>query len=206
MMETPRSVAIPEAALAHLRSADPVLRALIDRIGPIEYPVDAYLWRAVIGSIVGQQLSVKAAATIRSRVGAIGGNGFPTPETILRVSAEELRACGLSRAKVSYVQGAARSWSAGEIDPDDLRTAPDDAVIATLAGLRGVGRWTAEMVLIFSLGRPDVLAVDDLGIRTAVQRVYGLADRPNRVEVMRIGEPWQPFRSFASLYLWWSLR
>ncbi len=180
--------------------------ALVDRIGPLEYNVEADLWRAVVGSIVGQQLSVKAAATIRDRVAALGRNGFPTPETLLAVSEDELRACGLSRAKTSYVREAARSWVAGDVAHEDIPLAPDEKVIEQLVRLRGVGRWTAEMVLIFSLQRPDVLAVDDLGIRAAVQRVYGLAERPSQAEVLRIGEPWRPYRSYASLYLWRSLQ
>ena len=201
-----RPVMVPVEAIEHLRASDPVMRALVDEIGALEYTTDGDLWRAVVGSIVGQQLSVKAAATIRDRVAALGRNGFPSPETLLALPEEDLRACGLSRAKTSYVREAARSWIAGDIAHQDISAAPDEEVIEHLVKLRGVGRWTAEMVLIFSLQRPDVLAVDDLGIRVAVQRAYGLTERPNQAEVLRIGEPWRPYRSYASLYLWRSLQ
>jgi DNA-3-methyladenine glycosylase II len=197
---------VPERVAAHLRAADPVMAEVIERVGPLEYGVDGDLWRAVVGSIVGQQLSVKAAATIRGRVSALGGSGgFPPPELLLGISEETLRGCGLSRAKTSYVRDAARRWVAGELDPAGLKNAPDEEVIDVLIQLRGVGRWTAEMVLIFCLDRPDVLAVDDLGIRAAVQKAYALEVRPDRAAVLRMGEVWRPYRSYASLYLWRSL-
>lgn len=201
-----RSVAVPVEAIEHLAASDPVMKDLVAQVGPIEYNVTDDLWTSVVGSILGQQLSVKAAATIRERVAKLGENGFPTPERLLAVPEDELRACGLSRAKTTYVRDAARAWIAGDIPHRELTDAPDEVVIDELVKLRGVGRWTAEMVLIFSLQRPDVLAVDDLGIRVAVQRAYGLAARPGQEEVLSIGEPWRPYRSYASLYLWRSLQ
>ncbi len=197
---------VPPEALAHLRAADPVMADILDTVGPLEYRVDADVWRSLVGSIVGQQLSVKAAATIRGRVAALGRAGFPTPGEILSTPEDVLRGCGLSRAKVAYVQDGARAWASGEFEPHLLHDLADEEVIERLVHLRGVGRWTAEMVLIFSLGRPDVLAVDDLGIRVATQRAYGLSERPGRAELVRIGEAWRPFRSYASLYLWRSLQ
>lgn len=200
-----KTVRVPAEAAAQLREADPVMRALVERFGLIEYPVDPDLWRALVGSVVGQQLSMKAAATIRARVAALGENGFPTPDRVLAIDDETLRACGLSRAKLGYIRDIARSWVAGGIRPEEIAGMADDAVIETLARLRGVGRWTAEMILIFSLGRADVLAVDDLGIRVGAHRAYGLADRPGKAELLLLGEPWRPFRTYASLYLWRSL-
>ena len=201
-----REVKVAAADLDRLRSSDPVMAAIVDRVGPLEYPVDSRLWRSLVGSIVGQQLSVAAARTIRGRVAALGeGGDFPTPEALVRLSDETLRGCGLSRAKVDYVRDAARAWIDGDVREDELSSLPDEVVIETLVKIRGVGRWTAEMVLIFCLHRPDVLALDDLGIQVAVQRAYGLAERPGRAKLAEIGVVWSPLRSLASRYLWRSL-
>lgn len=198
---------ISAAALAHLRAADPVLGALIERVGPFQPSLQPDLWWALVGSIVGQQLSVQAAATIRARVAALAnGAGVPGPVELLAVPEETLRACGLSRAKAAYVRDLARRWADGELDAERIRGLPDEAVIAELTRIKGIGRWTAEMVLIFSLGRPDVLPVDDLGFRTAVQRAYGRAERPGAAELRALGEPWRPYRTAATLYLWRSLK
>ncbi|MQA91845.1 MAG: DNA-3-methyladenine glycosylase 2 family protein [Gemmatimonas sp.] len=199
------TASIPAEAVDYLRRVDPILAGLVSIHGALEYPIDSDLWRSLVSSIVGQQLSIKAAATIRERVAALDG-GFPTPETIETLSDESLRGCGLSRAKVGFLRDLARRWLAGEIDPPHLERLPDEEVIEHLVRVRGVGRWTAEMVLIFSLGRPDVLAVDDLGLRSAAQRLYGLAERPEREEFDALGAPWRPYRSYASLYLWQSLK
>lgn len=203
MSGTPRSV--PEEAIAYLRSTDPIIAGIIDNVGPFEYRVDEDVWRSLVGSIVGQQLSVKAAATIRGRVAALGADGFPTPDEILALPDDLLRGSGLSRAKTEYVRSVATAWASGAFAPETLHALDDEAVIERLVRLRGVGRWTAEMVLLFSLGRPDVLAVDDLGIRVAIQRAYGMPERPGRTELGSIGAPWSPYRSYASLYLWRSL-
>jgi DNA-3-methyladenine glycosylase II len=197
---------VPAEAVRHLRAADPVMSRIVESIGELEFRQDGDLWRAIVGSIAGQQLSVAAAGTIRERIAALGAEGFPSPREISTLSEEVLRGCGLSRAKVLSVRGVAMAWLEGDIDPARLLEQSDEEVIESLVRLRGVGRWTAEMVLIFSLGRSDVLAVDDLGIRSAVQRAYGLAERPVRAELLRIGEPWRPYRSFASLCLWRSLK
>lgn len=204
-MTGPRLTPVPTDALRHLREVDPVLGSIIDRVGPVEYQVEPDLWRSLVGSIVGQQLSLAAARTIRSRVAALGSDGFPTPEEILELPPEVLRECGLSRAKAIYVRDAAVRFHDGEMDPATIQRLGDEEVIASLVRTKGVGRWTAEMVLIFCLARPDVLSVDDLGIRVAAQRAFGLPERPGRAELQQIGEKWRPFRSFASLYLWRSL-
>jgi len=206
MNEAPATSRVSDAAMAHLRAADPVLAGLIDRFGGLEFSIDPDLWRAVVGSIVGQQLSVAAARTIRSRIAALGGDHHPTPAQIVGISDETLRGCGLSRAKVSYVRDAARAWLDGDVRPDEIATLADEDVIEKLTSVRGVGRWTAQMVLIFCLDRHDVLAVDDLGIRAAVQRSYGLAERPGAQELTTLAEEWRPYRSHASRYLWRSLQ
>jgi DNA-3-methyladenine glycosylase II len=197
---------VPLEAVEYLRGTDPVMTKLAASYGALEYRIHDDLWRALVGSIVGQQLSLKAAATILARVATLGGEGFPTAEAIDSASDETLRGCGLSRGKLSYLRDLSRRWMAGEIDPPHIARLSDEEVIEHLTRVRGVGRWTAEMVLIFSLGRPDVLAVDDLGLRNAVQRSYGLSERPERGQLEEIGAAWKPFRSFASLYLWESLK
>ena len=178
------------------------MAVIIDRVGPLEISVEPDLWRSLVGAIVGQQLSVAAARTIRGRVAALGSNHFPTPAEILAVPEDVLRGAGLSRAKVAYVRDLAARWEAGELDPEAITKLPDEEVIERLVRVKGIGRWTAEMVLIFSMGRPDVFAVDDLGLRIGAQRAYDLPERPDKVELMRIGEAWRPYRSVASLYLW----
>ena len=203
-MSAPTSISAE--ARAHLRRSDPVMKGIVDRVGDLSFSVDPDLWRSLVASIVGQQLSVAAARTIRGRVAALSPDGFPDPELLLATSEETLRGCGLSRAKLAYLQDLAQRWQRGEIDPAALRELPDEEVIQRLSAVKGIGRWTAEMVLIFSMNRPDVLAVDDLGIRSAVQKGYGLRERPDKEELLRIGEVWRPFRSYASLYLWKSLK
>lgn len=195
----------PKEAVSHLMEADPVMANLIMKVGALEYRIQPDLWQSMVGAIVGQQLSTSAARTIRGRVEQLGGSGFPTPGEMLEMDEETLRGCGLSRAKLSYVRDLAGRFHDGQIDPERIATLGDEEVIEELTQVKGIGRWTAEMVLLFSLGRPDVLAVDDLGIRNAVQRAYGLDDRPDRRTLQIIGASWSPWRSFASLYLWRSL-
>ncbi|CAN5690431.1 DNA-3-methyladenine glycosylase [soil metagenome] len=206
MSRRPARAAFPEGAVEHLRSADPVLRAVIDRVGDFEPSHEPDLWRALVGSIISQQLSVRAAATIESRVAALApGDGFPAPEELLARPEETLRACGLSGAKTRYVRDLAAKWTDGSLAIERLPIMDDETVITELTQVKGIGRWTAEMVLIFTLGRMDVLPVDDLGTRSAVQRAYGLDERPGAADLRALGEAWRPFRSVATLYLWRSL-
>ncbi|HEX2092221.1 MAG TPA: DNA-3-methyladenine glycosylase [Longimicrobiaceae bacterium] len=202
----PGSTTPPEEAVEHLRGSDPVLREVIDRVGPLELALEPDLWWSLVDAIVAQQLSAKAAATILGRVEALAPEGRrPTPEEILATSDEQLRACGLSRAKTLAVKDLAARWLDGSLRPAEIPTLSDEEVVGVLTRVRGIGRWTAEMILIFTLNRPDVFPVDDLGIRNAAQRWYGLPERPGREELLRIGEPWRPFRTLASRYLWRSL-
>ncbi len=197
---------IPAAAVAALRERDPVLRAVIERVGPFEASYEPDLWWSLVDAIASQQLSVKAAATIVGRVDAlVPGERRPTPAEILALPDETLRACGLSGAKTRYVKDLAARWLDGSLEPDRLPAMPDEEVVEHLTRVKGIGRWTAEMILIFTLARPDVLPVDDLGLRVAVQRAYDLPERPGRAELTEIGERWRPFRSAATLYLWRSL-
>lgn len=202
-----RDAALPDpVAVAHLRAADPVLREVVDRVGTFEVALERDLWWALVDAIASQQLSVKAAATIVGRLHALGEGGRPpAPERILAAPDEALRGAGLSGAKTAYVRDLAARWLDGRLRPDEIPDLPDEEVIGVLTQVKGIGRWTAEMVLIFCLDRPDVLPVDDLGIRVAAQRAYGLSERPGRAELERIAEPWRPHRTLASRYLWKSL-
>ncbi len=197
-------------ATERLRASDPVLRALIDAHGPLSVeerrrgrPEDAY--GALLRSIVGQQLSVKAARSIYERVTAIFGDRTPTPAELLAADPEVVRAAGLSRPKVAYMRDLAARVGDGELELDRLAELEDDEVSAQLTAVKGLGQWTADMFLIFHLGRPDVLPVGDLGVRRAVERAYGLGALPPADELVTLAEPWRPNRSLASLYLWRSL-
>lgn len=197
-----------------LAAADPTMGALIERIGPIdiatrlrrrkeERPVDAY--GALLRAIVGQQLSTKAARTIYLRVVDLFGGRTPSPEQLLEADEADLRAAGLSGRKTEYVRDLASHVLSGELELDRLGQLGDEEVIEEIVAVRGLGQWTAEMFLLFHLERPDVLSGGDLGIRKAIQVEYGLEEMPPPKRVVEIGEPWRPYRSLASLYLWESL-
>jgi DNA-3-methyladenine glycosylase II len=201
---------ITDEGTEQLRTSDDTLGALIDERGPLEKdhragsrPADAY--GALLRSIVGQQLSTKAARTIYERVAAMYGARTPTPQQLLDTDPEALRAAGLSRAKANYVRDLAQHVISGELELDRLDDLSDDEVIAELVAVKGLGMWTAHMFLIFHLGRPDVLPVGDLGVRRAVERAYGFEGLPSAEELEALGERWRPHRSLASLYLWRSL-
>jgi DNA-3-methyladenine glycosylase II len=159
-----------------------------------------------VRSIVGQQLSTKAARAIYERLLAHFDGRTPTPEQVLAADAETLRAAaGLSRAKVGFLRSLAEHVVEGSLELDRLDELSDEDVSAELIAVKGLGQWTADMFLIFHLQRPDVLAVGDLGIRRAAQIAYGLDELPGPDELRRIGEPWRPYRSVACRYLWRSL-
>ena len=166
-------------------------------------PVDAY--GMLLRSVIGQQLSVKAAATIYGRVLDLFGGTTPPPETLLEADPQQLRDVGLSWRKVEYVRDLAEHVVSGELELGRLDQLTDDEVIAEITAVRGFGVWSAQMFLIFFLERPDVLPTGDLGIRKAAQVAYGLDQLPAPAELERIAEPWRPHRSLASIYLWESL-
>jgi DNA-3-methyladenine glycosylase II len=198
--------AMDPEAVAALRESDPVMRGVMDRVGTFAPSHEPDLWWSLVDSIASQQLSVKAAATIVGRIAALAeAGGRPTPRELAATDDAVLRACGLSRAKVTYVKDLAGKFLDGTIDPDAVARLPDEDVIEELTRVKGIGRWTAEMILIFTLLRPDVLPVDDLGLRNGVQRALELEHRPTPAEVLRVGEAWRPYRSTATLYLWRSL-
>ena len=200
---------VSDEALDHLSRADDVMAGLIELHGPLDLddrpgrPADAY--GALLRSIVGQQLSVKAARSIYNRLIDMFGGHTPSPEELLATDPEALRGVGLSRAKANYVRSLAEHVQAGELHLDSLGDMSDDEVMAELTAVKGLGEWTAHMFLLFFLKRPDVLPVGDLGVRRAAQRAYGLEALPDAATLERLGERWAPYRSLAALYLWESL-
>jgi DNA-3-methyladenine glycosylase II len=187
-------------AIAHLRAADPVLADVIDAVGPYEFTPSAHGFHTLADAIISQQISIKAAAAIMGRLEQLLGE--VAPAQLLAVTHEELRTVGLSGQKARYLRDLAERTAAGALKLDALPALDDDSVIAQLTAVKGIGRWTAEIYLMFALGRPDVLPADDLGLRYAVQQFYQLPVPPPPVELRRIGEPWRPYRSVASWYLW----
>ena len=193
-----------------LMRADKVIRRLMEERGPIDPEIDRRgsrpdPWEALARAIVGQQLSTRAARSIWEKlIGQFGGK-LPAPEELLRKRKPTLRKAGLSNAKVDFLRDLALHVKDGRLDLKALGKLPDEDVIAELIEVKGIGRWTAEMFLIFHLGRPDVVSVGDLGIRRAVQLAYGMKELPGPEELEKLAEEWRPHRTLACLYLWRSL-
>ncbi len=194
-------------ALAHLKRVDPALARVIRRVGPCRFEArqEGEHFDAVLRAIVYQQLSGKAAATILGRVHALYGDRAPTPAELLATPDDTLRAAGLSRQKLAYARDLAGRVHAGYVPLDTLDTLDDDEIIAALTSVKGVGRWTAQMFLMFRLGRLDVLPDLDLGVQKGIQLAYGLSTLPRPKEVVAIGAKWSPYASIAAWYLWRSL-
>ena len=188
------------------------MAGLVERLGELSMDTryrrrekrDAY--GTLLGSVVSQQLSTKAARTIYNRVLELFGGHTPTPAELLAADPADLRACGLSGRKVEYVRDLAAHVESGELELDRLGELSDDEVIAEITAVRGFGVWSAHMFLMFFLERPDVLPVGDLGIRRGVQLAYGLDELPAPAELEEIAEPWRPHRTLACVYLWESLQ
>ena len=194
-----------DTAIAHLRKADPVMGELMARSGPCTLEpgsTDAFL--TLCQSIVSQQLSSRAAGAIIERLQALFDSGLPTPEGILELPDETLRALGLSRQKQASLKDLSLKTIEGSLQLGQLAGLSDDEVTRQLTQVRGIGVWTAEMFLIFSLGRLDVFPVGDLGIRKAIQRLYGYKKLPSVVTMHRHARKWVPYRTIGSWYLWHS--
>jgi DNA-3-methyladenine glycosylase II len=196
--------------VATLRAADPVMDRLVDEHGALvrkdlknERPGDAY--GALLRSIVGQQLSTKAAATIYGRMLELFDGHAPTPKQLLAVHPDKIRAAGLSRPKINYLRDLADHVEKGELELEHLDDLSDEEVIEQLTAVKGIGEWSAHMFLMFHLGRPDILPFGDQGIRRAVQVQYGLRKVPDPKRLEKIARPWRPYRTLACLYLWSSL-
>ncbi len=195
-----------KAALRHL-SQDPVLKALINRFGPLDYSSDRDHFESLVYSIIEQQLSGKAADTIYSRFLQLFPDGKFTPELILATPQEKLRGIGTSWAKARSLHDLSQKILDGTLQLNKLHEMSDDEVIEHLIQVKGIGRWTAEMRLMFSLHRPDVLPLDDVGIQNAFVMHYGLKRSHKKLhqQMIKIAAPWQPYRTMACWYLWKSL-
>ena len=191
-------------AIAHLTAVDPVLGRWIVEAGPCSLTRErsGTHFAAVARSIVYQQLSGRAAGTIYARFEALFGDRSPEPSELLKVKQPVLRAVGLSERKAEYLLGLAADVKSGRIPLASVDDMPDNEVIETLTAVRGVGEWTAQMFLMFRLGRPDVLPILDLGVQNAIKKLYGLRTRPTLERVAKIGAKWAPYRTVASWYLW----
>lgn len=192
-------------ARRHLRAADPVMRGMIDAVGPFTLRLHRDRFGLLVRSIISQQISTSAARSIRARLQELAGPNGLTAANLVRFNGDRLRSAGLSPQKAAYVSDLARKVNDGTVNLRQIGRLSDDRVIEQLTQVKGIGRWTAQMFLIFSLGRPDVFPHDDLGVRTAIRNQYGLDDLPNKETSLSIAEPWRPYASVASWYCWRTL-
>lgn len=192
--------------LAHLESHDPPLHQLALACGPLSWPERRPPFEALLRAIIGQQVSTQAAATIFNRFRSLFDEVDLTAENVLRLNAERLRSCGLSNQKATYVHAVATAWSDEPERFGRLDTLSDNEVLSALTQIKGVGEWTAQMFLMFTLHRPDVFAPKDLGLKKAMANLYGLAMENPLRDFERIAERWSPYRSWASYVLWASLQ
>jgi DNA-3-methyladenine glycosylase II len=188
--------------MKHLKKSDPALAKIINRLGPYEFRLDDDHYEALVGSIIFQQLAGTAARAILNRLKQIYDGKIPRPRQYLDTEERHLRASGLSPQKIRYIRDLSERIENGVLDLKRLSDLPSDEVVRVLDEVRGIGRWTAEMFLIFVLGRTDVLPVDDLGLRKAVQKIYRLRKLPTKEKFEKLSKNWHPYCSIATLYLW----
>ena len=191
-------------AILHLRKSDPIMAGIIKRVGPCQLAAREPTFETLARSITFQQLHGKAAATIFERVRKAVGRRF-TAGAFLKLTPEELRACGLSRQKIASLTDLAERVARREISFRKLPALPDEEIVELLSQVRGVGVWTVQMFLLFALQRPNVMPLTDFGIRNAVRQAYGLAEMPTPAELTELAKNWHPYCSIASWYLWRSL-
>jgi len=191
-------------ALNHLKKSDPVLCAIIERVGPFRMQYRDPTFEALVRSIVFQQLNGRAARTIYDRLVTAAG-GIVTPESMLKLTPAQMRAAGLSKQKLSYIRDLAERTHAGEVDFAALSSLTDEEVITTLTKVKGIGEWTAHMFLIFALQRPNVLPTGDYGVRAAIKRAYRKRKLPTPAAMEKLAKSWHPYCSVAAWYLWRSM-
>jgi DNA-3-methyladenine glycosylase II len=189
----------------HLTAADPVLAKLINAHGKCSLKPAPDLFKAMVFTVVSQQLATKAARVIQARVVKLFTMRGLTPARVLKATDAQLRGCGLSGGKVKTLRAVARAFAKKHVNPKTIHQLTDDEVAEVLLPIHGIGPWSVHMILMFSLGRPDVLPVGDLGIRSAARNLYGLPDLADADTLVRIAEPWRPYRTIASWYLWRSI-
>ncbi len=190
--------------LKHLKK-DKILKKVIDRVGELNHKKDLDLYVSLMRSIVSQQLSIKAAATIWARFLALFKEGYPDPKLLLKMKDDKLRSVGLSYQKAGYLKNIARFSLEKTLDYKQLKTKEDEDLIEYLVEIKGVGRWTVEMILMFSLNRPDILPKDDLGIQNGIKSLYALEPSTKKElfsEMERVAENWRPYRTLACMYIW----
>ncbi|MEP6644248.1 MAG: DNA-3-methyladenine glycosylase [Acidobacteriaceae bacterium] len=191
-------------AVIHLKKSDPVLSVIIKKVGPLRMEFGSPEFPSLAEAIVYQQLNGRAALTIFNRFAALAGTPL-TPEGILKLTAEQMRAVGLSKQKSGYLRDLAEHTTSGDLNFSRLPVLSDEEVIEHLTRVKGIGVWTAHMFLMFSLRRPNVLPVGDFGIRTAIRKQYKKRKMPSPAQMEKIAKPWQPYRTVACWYLWRSL-
>lgn len=196
-----------QQAAAWLMEHDPALRPVITRVGLCTIRPHQEYYRSLVYEIIGQQLHVKAADSIRRKFEALFGGTFPAPAVLLAHSVEDLRMVGLSRAKAAYIRDIAQHCIDNKIDFASFDTLRNEQIIAILTDVKGIGEWTAHMFLMFCMARLDVLPVGDLGIRNGVRKLYGLAEMPTPQQVAEVAAAnrWHPYESIASWYIWQAL-
>ena len=191
-----------EAARKHLLRADPVMRGIVKNVGPFTVELRGRPYQALMRALLYQQLAGAAAAAIERRFLALYGDRTPEPADLLSTKPDDLRAAGLSRQKASYLVSLAEHFASGLLNDRTLLRMDDASIVEAVCQVKGVGPWTADMLLLFCIGRPDVLPVGDLGVRASMMKAYGLDALPAPATMERIAEPWRPYRSAASWYLW----
>ena len=202
MTSQPPLADVISSATAYLSAIDPIMAAAIARVGPCMLVPNPDIFEALIDAIISQQISVKAADTMVARLRTAAPGAVLTPEALSTFQHEDLRALGFTTPKSNYIRNLTEQVVSGQLDLQQLPLLDDETVISKLTALKGIGRWTAEMILIFSLARPDVLPVDDLGFVEGVRVAYALLARPTPKEMRERGELWRPFRTFATWYMW----
>ena len=191
-----------EAARKHLLAADVVMREVVERVGRFELELRGSPYQSLMRALLYQQLAGAAASAIERRFLALFGDRMPEPHELLATPPEALRSAGLSRQKSGYLHNLAEHALAGQLKNGQLRRASDDEAVEIVTQIKGVGRWTADMLLMFCLGRPDVLPVGDLGVQRVMKEAYRLDSMPDPDTMLQIAEPWRPYRSAGAWYLW----
>lgn len=187
---------------AHIKKSDPMLAPILDARGVLKFKPEGEPFESLVESILSQQLAGSAASAIIRKVRALFPEGRLSAKRIHSIDARKLRAAGVSPQKLSYLKDLAARVVEGTLDLKALESMPDEEIIEVLDEVKGIGPWTVHMFLIFTLGRPNVLPVDDYGIRTSLQRIYGLSELPKKAEIEKLAGKWHPYSTVASLYLW----
>lgn len=189
-------------ACRHLRTVDPILAATIEQVGPCTLNRQTNRYRNLLRAIVGQQISSAAAKSVFQKLEAAVSSSTLRPESVSKLTDDELRAVGLSSQKTRYIRDLTDHVLDGRLNLRSLHFKSDDEVIALLTDVKGIGLWTAQMFLMFSLGRPNVFPWGDLGIQVAIRNLYGFAEMPTKQECLEVAAPWSPYATIASWYLW----